>query len=175
MSSQPSRPPYRSRCRRRRHRLSGPARARTTPPPLQLRRGPRLRLRLPLRPALRPAPGAGPGAGLRRRRDGALQVLRWRLRARPLQPRPDEGPPAAGRGAAATRAQRGGGSLLPAHAPRGPGLPGQRPPLAQGGEAAGRRLQLCGLRGWGREEAGLGWRWGGMGVSEGSGWRRGGA
>lgn len=112
---------------------------------------PAVRSGLLLRPEVHPAAGPRPGSGLRLRRDGAVQVLRRGVPPHHLQPRPDPGQPAAQR-----RAARGAvapHALLQAQPPRGHGLSGQLPPLAQGGAAVGRRLQLRGLTG--------GWWWGG--------------
>lgn len=106
---------------------------------------PALRSGLLLRPEVHPAAGPRPGSGLRLRRDGPVQVLRRGVPPHRLQPRPDPGQPAAQRGAA--RGAVAAHALLQAQPPRGHGLSGQLPPLAQGGEAVGRRLQLRGLSG----------------------------
>lgn len=108
--------------------------------------GPSVHSGLPLRPAVHPAAGTRSRSGLRLGWDGPVQVLRRGVPRHHVQPRLDSSQPAAqrptpsaGRGAVAPHA------LLQAHPARGHGLPGQLPPLAQGGEAVGRWLQLRGL------------------------------
>lgn len=98
--------------------------------------------------ALRTAAGPRPWFRLRFRWEHPFQVLQRDLSPRPLQPRPDALQPAAQRPAHSpcTRAAVARLSLLQGHAPRGHGLSGQLTPMAQGGEAVGRRLQLCGVK-----------------------------